>query len=330
MRILPPQKYLPTVKGLTYNIAACGGEAVFPLYASFKLTARCHFGCPFCNVKKDMTPDLPTDAVKAVLDNLSRSSVLMTSFEGGEPLLRDDIGELLRYARKRCGFYLLFTTSVKDLESYPLEEYGRYIDFFHISIDEGHNNLSLYDALPRLVERIESQVSVQVVVTRDTMGSLEAKVARCHDAGANIVIIPATHMDNTGDFFPDIGELERAVSRIRKKYPLTIHTPQGYFTAYRRARCSSASIIIAPDGRLYYPCHIRGTKGPDLATADLSAWLTTREAKLFRVEMKQCTRNCGWYQYYAIGSYMSLFSSLRTLGPMLFQKKRKTAGDTEN
>ena len=107
----------------------------------------------------------------------------MTSFEGGEPLLRDDIGELLRYARQQCGFYLLFTTSVRDLESYPLEDYGRYIDFFHISIDEGHDNLALYDALPRLVKRLESQVSVQVVVTRDTILSLETKVQRCHAAG---------------------------------------------------------------------------------------------------------------------------------------------------
>jgi MoaA/NifB/PqqE/SkfB family radical SAM enzyme len=321
MRILPIHHYISTLKGLTRNIL--GRRAVYPLYASFKLTARCHFGCPFCNVKKDMVPDLTTHDVKAILDNLSRSSVLMTSFEGGEPLLRDDIGELLRYARERCGFYLLFTTSVKDVLSYPLEEYGRFIDFFHISIDDGHNNLELFDALPRLVERLISQVSVQVVVTRHTVGSLETKVKRCFDAGANIVIIPATHMDNTDDFFPDVGELEQAISALRKKYPLTIHTPRGYFNALRRRRCSSASIIIAPDGRLYYPCHIRGTKGPDLAKTDLSSWLTSREAKLLRVAMKLCTRNCGWYQYYAIDSYMSLFSALQTLGPMLFQRKRR-------
>jgi MoaA/NifB/PqqE/SkfB family radical SAM enzyme len=323
MRILPLHSYLPTVKGLTYNIAAC--RAVFPLYASFKLTARCHFGCPFCNVKKSMVPDLPTHEVKAILDNLSRSSVLMTSFEGGEPLLRDDIGELLSYARQRCGFYLLFTTSVKDIASYPLEDYGRYIDFFHISIDEGHNNLALYDALPKLVKRLESQVSVQVVVTRDTIGTLESKVKRCHDAGANIVIIPATHMDNTNDFFPDIRELETSIASLRKKYPLTIHTPQGYFKAFRQARCSPASIIVAPDGRLYYPCHIQGTKGPDLARTDLCAWLTTREARILRSVMKSCTRNCGWYQYYAIDSYISFFSALQTLGPMLFQRKRKAS-----
>lgn len=321
MRILPISHYIPTLKGLFHNLIH--QEAVYPFYASFKLTSRCHFGCPFCNVKNDRAPDLSTAEVKAVLDTLSRSPVLMTSFEGGEPLLREDIGELLRYAREQCRFYLLFTTSVKNILEYPLEEYGRSIDFFHISIDEGHNNLGLLGALPELVRRLQSQVSVQVVVTRQTLAALEEKVKHCHEAGANIVIIPATHMDNTEDLFPDISELERAMAGLRKKYPLTIHTPHGYFKAYRDGRCSSASIIIAPDGRVYYPCHIQATKGPSLVNADLSAWLLSREAGILRGHMKSCKRNCGWYQYYSIESYTSIGSVLQALGPMLSQGKRK-------
>jgi MoaA/NifB/PqqE/SkfB family radical SAM enzyme len=321
MRILPLTQYLPTVKGLVRNLVR--REAVFPLYASFKLTSRCHFGCPFCNVKKEPVRDLSTTEVKAVLDNLSRSPVLMTSFEGGEPLLRDDIAELLRYARERCRFYLLFTTSVKNILDYPLEDYGRCIDFFHISIDEGHDNLALFGTLPGLVRRLESRVSVQVVVTSQTVGGLEDKVRRCHEAGANIVVIPATHMDKTENFFPDIDGLERTMALLRKKYPFTIHTPQGYFRAYRAGRCSSASIIIAPDGRVYYPCHIKATKGPSLVTADLTEWLLSPEANVLRGQMKSCTRNCGWYQYYSIDSYTSVFSAMQTLAPMLFAKKKQ-------
>ncbi|HUI91449.1 MAG TPA: radical SAM protein [Chitinivibrionales bacterium] len=321
MRILPLSHYLPTLKGLFHNFIH--REAVYPFYASFKVTSRCHFACPFCNVKNDRLPDLPTESVKKILDNLSRSPVLMTSFEGGEPLLRGDIGELLHYARERCRFYLLFTTSVKTILDYPLEEYGPCIDFFHISIDEGHANMELYGALPELVRRLPSQVSVQVVVTRQTIGGLEEKVKRCFDAGAAIVVIPATHMDDTEDFFPDISELEAAVSALRKNYPNTIHTPQGYFRALREGRCSSASIIIAPDGRVYYPCHIRATKGPSLVSTDLSEWLHTREAKVLRGHMKTCKRNCGWYQYYSIESYTSIASVFDALGPMLFQKRQK-------
>jgi Predicted Fe-S oxidoreductases len=320
MRLLPIKSYGPTACGLLRNCAK--REAVFPFYASFKVTSRCHFGCPFCNMRDNRVPDLSTADVKSILDNLSRSPVLMTSFEGGEPLLREDIEELLVYAREKCGFYLLFTTSVRNIAEYPLERFAGYIDFLHVSIDEGHNNLALFDALPEIT-RLPTQVSVQTVVTADTVGRLEEKVSACHKAGANIVIIPATHMDKTDNVFPDIDALEKTVLRLRKKYPFTIHTPQGYFAAYRKGKCSSASIIIAPDGRLFYPCHILGKKGPDLRSTDLAKWLASDEASQLRREMKNCKRNCGWYQYYSIDSYTSPFSVMEALGPMLFQRKKK-------
>jgi len=313
MRMLPPWAYLSTLRGLAGN--AMARERTYPFYASFKLTARCHFGCPFCNVKRDRVPDLPTDDIKRILDNLSRSSVLMTSFEGGEPLLRDDIGELLRYARTRR-FYLLFTTSCRNLLDYPIREYARYIDFLHVSIDEGHDNLAMFDLLPALSD-LPVRLSVQTVVTSATVDALDDKVRRCHEARANIVIIPAARMDNAEDHFPDMRILEMKVAELRKRYPATIHTPPGYFAAYRNHRCSPASIIIAPDGRLYYPCHILGTKGPDLRTVDLMTWLRTPDARALRARMRACDRNCGWYQYYAIDSYTSIASVGEALLPLL-------------
>jgi MoaA/NifB/PqqE/SkfB family radical SAM enzyme len=318
MRLLPITAYLPTIKGLVRN--AIGREAIYPFYASFKLTSRCHFGCPFCNVKKDPVQDMSTEDVKVILRNLSRSSVLLTSFEGGEPLLRPDIGELLAYARQ-CKFYLLFTTSVKNLADYPLEEYARNIDFLHVSIDEGHDNLELFGLLPRLC-RLPLQVSVQTVVTKETIDSLDEKVRTCFESGANIVIIPAAHMDQTENTFPDIDALERKLRELRIRFPATIHTPQGYFNAYRKGRCSPATVIIAPDGQLYYPCHILGRKGADLRSTDLMQWLTTHDAAADRKLMRSCKRNCGWYQYYSIHSYTSVSSVLETLRPILMKKQR--------
>ncbi|MCU0609108.1 MAG: radical SAM protein [Chitinispirillaceae bacterium] len=324
MRVLPPLSYYPTLKGLITNIIR--REPVFPFYASFKLTSRCHFGCPFCNVRKNPVPDLPTEDVKAILRNLSRSSVLMTSFEGGEPLLRPDIGELLAYARQ-CGFYLLFTTSVRNLSDYPIAEYSKYIDFLHVSIDEGHGNTELFDELPGLVARCAGrcQLSVQSVVTSDTIDLLNDKVAACREAGVNIVVIPAARMDNADDAFPDMAALERKLRELRILFPDTIHTPMGYFDAYRKRQCSPATVIIAPDGRLYYPCHILNRKGPDLRYTDLTAWLESRPARFARADMSGCRRNCGWYQYYAINSYTSISSVWETLRPVLIRKKRPLA-----
>jgi len=314
MRVISPSAYLSTLSGLIRNVWA--RSPVFPFYASFKLTSKCHFGCPFCNVKKDPVPDLSTADIKAILRNLSRSPVLMTSFEGGEPLLRPDIEELLAYARRRCNFYLLFTTSAKDLLSYPIDRYSQYIDFLHVSIDEGHDNLALFDSL-RELSKLPLGLSVQTVVTPDTVNALDDKVRLCHENNANIVIIPAAIMDNAKNCFPDMDRLERKVRCLRKLYPNTIHTPAGFFDAYRQGKCSSASVIIAPDGRLYYPCHILGQKGPDLRFTDLSDWLTTKEAADMRGMMASCERNCGWYQYYAIDSYTSISSVVDALRPVV-------------
>ncbi|MGM0444442.1 MAG: radical SAM protein [Fibrobacterota bacterium] len=313
MRLLPLPAYVPTIRGLFRNTLA--RDAVYPFYASLKVTSRCHFGCPFCNMKRYRGDDLPTEDIKKIMNNLSRSPVLMTSFEGGEPLLRGDIEELLIHAR-RCRFYLLFTTSQGNLLEYPLQRYARYIDFLHVSIDEGHGNLELFDALPEL-SRLNTDVSVQTVVTRDTVDALPTKVEQCHRTNTNIVVIPAAPMEGAEQVFPDIDSFEATLRRLKAEYPGTIHTPLGYFEAYRKGKCSSASVIISPQGRLFYPCNIRETLGPNLAETDLTTWLRSNEAQQRRREMKACTINCGWYQYYSIDSYLSLPTLGEALKPAL-------------
>ena len=147
MRKLPKKRFLEVAGRILRNKMA--KEAIYPFYCSFKLTRRCNFTCSFCNCwhVKNHWKDMPTEDVKAVLDNLARSSVIVCSFEGGDPLVRDDIEELLKYQYQKP-WYLLFTTSERDMQArYPMPEYGKYIDFLHISIDEGHKNLDMYDEL---------------------------------------------------------------------------------------------------------------------------------------------------------------------------------------
>ncbi|MCW8965904.1 MAG: hypothetical protein OQK82_04340, partial [Candidatus Pacearchaeota archaeon] len=70
-----------------------------------------------------------------------------------------------------------------------------------------------------------------------------------------------------------------------------------------------------------YPCHILDKKGPGLRWTDLTEWLCSEEAREARTVMKQCTRNCGWYQYYSIDSYTSPLSVWEALKPIVVSKK---------
>lgn len=312
MRLLPKKKLARVASSLARNYLA--RESIYPFYASFKITHKCNFRCKFCDVWKEKTPDLSTEEVCRVLDNLADSSILVVSFEGGDPLLREDIDYLLRYARSKP-FYLLFTTSERHLEEYPMETYTKYIDFLHVSIDEGHGNLEMLDRLETF-NSWPSILCVQTVVTKKDMGSLEKKVKRCYDAGAKIVIMAAVHLDGTPDLYPEPELLRKVSLTLKEKYPNTIISPDEYFDKLLLDHgCAASSIIIDSDGQLFYPCRILGMKRANLTETSLMDYLTSADAQRMRKVMSSCQRKCGWYQYFATSSFASAKEFLSALRP---------------
>jgi hypothetical protein len=209
------------------------------------------------------------------------------------------------------------TTSAPAILDRPARDYLRWVDFLHVSIDEGHGNLEMFETVLPDLARMHPHVSVQTVVTDETLGALAGKVECCHRRKTSIVIMPAASVPGARECFPDMRRLEEAVRRLRCLYPGTIHTLPAYFQAYRDRRCSTASIVIGPDGLLYYPCHVRNEGGPNLAETDLRAWLRSGSAAKLRSEMDACGRNCGWYQYYAVGDYLRFGTLLPALRPLL-------------
>jgi len=101
-------------------------------HAQWFITRKCNYRCRGCNVWMDSSPvELSTEDVKRGLDILRDIGVLEIVFSGGNPLLRDDIGEILDYASK------YFITTVYDNGSLALSKIDelRNVDFVAISLD---------------------------------------------------------------------------------------------------------------------------------------------------------------------------------------------------
>jgi len=66
------------------------------------VTSRCNLKCKHCYVEAESkkTEEPSTEEAKAIIDQLKKAKVFTLSFSGGEPLLRDDLFELLEYATK--------------------------------------------------------------------------------------------------------------------------------------------------------------------------------------------------------------------------------------
>jgi MoaA/NifB/PqqE/SkfB family radical SAM enzyme len=266
----------------------------------------------------EKTPDLPTKKVKTVINNIAHSSIVVLSLEGGDPLVRKDLGEILEYAHQKP-FYLFFTTNGNLIDKRPMDEYGKHIDYLHISIDEGHENLDYFDRLEEF-QSFGPEICIQIVVTKDTLNALEEKVKRIYLADARTVIMPACHLNGTDDYYPDTQQFRHDILQLKKKYPNTITTPKGFLDNINKPHgCSTSSIIIDSDGGLFYPCRTIGQQLYNFTRGSFMGFLKTQKAKDAREEMKLCPRSCGWYQYFATDVFASPFSLVSSLSPYLFK-----------
>jgi len=84
------------------EVAPFTHEPTAPYRVDLALTYRCNNACPHCYVpqerrKWDATHEMDTETWKQVLDRLLDLSIPHVTFTGGEPTLRDDLVELVRY-----------------------------------------------------------------------------------------------------------------------------------------------------------------------------------------------------------------------------------------
>jgi radical SAM protein with 4Fe4S-binding SPASM domain len=92
-----------------------------PIGVHFDLTYRCHHRCYHCYIPREWRqghgpgPELSTAQIKDILEQLASAGTFFLSFSGGEIFLREDLFEVLEYARKLNFAITLFTSGTKGL-----------------------------------------------------------------------------------------------------------------------------------------------------------------------------------------------------------------------
>lgn len=114
------------------RIAVCSLVSNRPYHVQWLVTRKCNYRCEGCNVWRDQdSKELSTEEIKKGLDILKELGVIDIVFSGGNPLLRDDIDEILKYASR------FFVTTVYDNGSMALKKIDtlRNVNFVAISLD---------------------------------------------------------------------------------------------------------------------------------------------------------------------------------------------------
>jgi radical SAM protein with 4Fe4S-binding SPASM domain len=163
-----------------------------PIEVHLAVTSRCSAGCEGCYL--DARPDgvdPPAATLERALDALSLAGVFTVAFGGGEPTLREDLGDLARAARAR-GLTPVVTTSGLGLNARKVEGLTAFAQV-NISYDgagDGYASVRGFDgaaaaeaAIARLCDAGVA-VGVNVVLTRATFDRLAETVRRAVERGA--------------------------------------------------------------------------------------------------------------------------------------------------
>lgn len=69
-----------------------------PLTFNWTLSFRCNFSCSHCYSREEAAEELETAEICRIVDVLAEKQVPFINFGGGEPLIREDLCEIARYA----------------------------------------------------------------------------------------------------------------------------------------------------------------------------------------------------------------------------------------
>ncbi len=89
---------------LAYSPTALTSEKFVPLVVSWNITRKCNLKCPHCYINathQQLKNELTTEESKNLIDQICEVSRPLLILSGGEPLLRNDVAELVRYGAEK-------------------------------------------------------------------------------------------------------------------------------------------------------------------------------------------------------------------------------------
>lgn len=262
-----------------------------PFSAAFNVTDRCNLSCEYCNFNSFVGPELTAGQAGQLYDRLWAMGVRRLGLVGGEPLMRKDIGDLVRLARLR-GFYLSINTNLTLYRQRPdvLDD----ADLIFTSLDgpramhERNRGARSYDgvveAIADLRARGKSVVAICVVRSAD-MEQVRSLLAQARELGIRMHFQPQcletpiargelpeeATQQSLQQFWRGLADIKASGERALASSWQYLHA-QAQWPDYRRPavadpmqRCAAGRGFIFVDPQGYgYPCAYLRDRTPSL------------------------------------------------------------------
>jgi len=332
---------------VTYGVKCIPGAAGswgqgcigFPAHPVWEMTTACNLRCIHCHASggKPAPDELTTKEAKRLFDQLAEvSEFRMMAFTGGEPLVRDDLFELLAYTQA-LGFTNTLATNATLIDDEVARDLRRYgVAIGAVSLDgfeaETHDYVrgqpGAFEAALRgirALRRAGIPLHINITAMEYNMDQLEPLMDLVDELGAAILImyqlVPVGRGRGIGEAALDLGANERLIRFMAEAQRTTqaimepVAGPQYWPFLLKRAGIKSGPLLrlaeavfhgcsagrgfvyIKPNGEVW-PCpFIEVSCGNVRETPFSTIWATAPVFEDLRKREERLKGRCGECEY---------------------------------
>ena len=267
-----------------------------PLTLIAELTYRCPLRCPYCSNPTNYgsskyRQELTTEHWLDTIQQAASLGILQLGFTGGEPLLRQDLEQMVETAAATGIYTSLITagTLLTPERAVKLKDCG--LDHIQISIQDSQSDRSDYIAgtpsfeqkiaAAKLVKQLGFPLTINVVLHRQNLDRIESIIELCRILQADRVELANTQyygwaLQNREALLPTLEQLERAkqavaIALTKRYFPMgMVYVLPDYYEQYPKpcmGGWGNKTMVIAPNGDVL-PCQVAASI-PELTFANV-------------------------------------------------------------
>ena len=297
-----------------------------PFFVSHIVTLDCNMRCNYCTFWREQKKQKPLakEEIFDFLDQCKKLNSVIYGMSGGEPLLREDLPEIMQYSKK-IGFINSLTTNGLLFEK-RLPEILPYLDHVGISLDafderhakiRGLNEKNLHERIVSAIKLAASQkklsVDINTVISGANLDQIVPLAEFAKENRTTISFQPIIEGPFTPEWLslkPKEKEFKETIDKLlllkKKGYPVLNSKDFLKIIRDRKhwdCRVGRFMLEITPSGGVIFPCGGLNLAEGGIQEATIGSirekplkeiWLS-KQAKILRERVKKCPRDTECY-----------------------------------
>jgi len=176
----------------------------FPLVVGWNITYRCNLQCKYCQFWEEKSEELSLENVLCMITELAVCGIKLISFSGGEPLLREDLPEIINFCKSKK-IYVSINSNGTLIKQRIKEIHN--IDAIKLSLDgprhinDAIRGLGVHDKVIEAIEICKKEnikVDIVTVISKDNISHIPyvLEVAGKHSIGVYFQPADENHFSN--------------------------------------------------------------------------------------------------------------------------------------